>query len=63
MLFKLLIIKKQIVEHAPLAAFFTTPHPSLRICARLHCRVFEQHRCSPPGKNDSYWRGSYLGEI
>jgi hypothetical protein len=40
---------KQPPEYAPLAAFFTAPHSALRICARLHRRVFEQPRFSPAG--------------
>src|ERR1039457_6868820 len=49
-------------DHAPLAAFFTTPDPSLRICARLHRRVLEQPRGSPAGRNDSFGSRVYLGE-
>src|ERR1017187_5734539 len=49
-------------ERAPLAAFVTTPHSALRICARLHRRVFEQHRRSPAGRNDFVGGRVYLGE-
>src|ERR1035441_9333869 len=30
------------VYYAPLVAFFTTPHPSLRICARFHRRILDR---------------------
>jgi len=45
-----------------LAAFFATPPPSLRIRADLHHRVFEQHRFSPAGRNDSFGGWIYPGE-
>src|ERR1035437_9928118 len=41
------------ILYAPLASCFVAPYPALRICARLHRRILEQPRRSPPGRNDS----------
>lgn len=49
------------VKHAPLAVFFITPHPALRVCARFHCRVFEQHRLSIAGESDPFRGRIYPG--
>src|ERR1035438_6023270 len=56
------LLSRKSGERAPLAAFFTAPHSALRICARLHRRILEQHRRSPAGRNDSVGGRIYPGE-
>ncbi len=52
----------QITEYAALVSCFAAPPSALRICARFHRRVFEQPRCSAPGRNHSLGAGFVLGK-
>src|ERR1035441_1873572 len=57
------MVSRESGEHAPLAAFIITPHSSLRICAGLRRRAFEQPWSSPARRNDSFGGRVYPGKI